>query len=101
MARPDVKQMLEGMRAQLEKDEAEGRLAGLTVADLADAIAHPKAAGAIEELMVLEASSVQEGDAAPDFSLPWIPGPGAERVERLTLSSRVGRPVALVFGSYT
>jgi hypothetical protein len=98
----DVRKLLEGMRAQLAKDEAEGRLAGLSVAALADAIAHPLAPEAIAEGLAAEAGSVQVGQPAPDWSLPWLPGPTAGEGERLTLSDHVGRqPVALVFGSYT
>lgn len=37
------------------------------------------------------------GDAAPDFELPVLHGGGA----RVRLSSLRGRPVALIFGSYT
>jgi hypothetical protein len=98
----DVRKMLEGMRAQLEKDEAEGRLAGLSVADLADAISHPLAPEAIAAGLAAETGSVQVGESAPDWSLPWLPGPTAGEGERLTLSDHFGRrPVALVFGSYT
>ena len=35
--------MMEEMRAKLETDEAEGKLAGLTVGRLQDAMSHPKA----------------------------------------------------------
>ncbi len=102
MARLDLKAMMEAMRPQLEKDEAEGRLAGLTVADLADATSHPLAGDVVAELMEREAGSVQEGDPAPDFTLAWLPGSGEGRGETLTLSNHFGkRPVALVFGSYT
>jgi hypothetical protein len=45
---------------------------------------------------------VQEGEAAPDFTLPWLGAKPAGAGERLTLSSHFGRrPVALIFGSYT
>ena len=37
------------------------------------------------------------GDLAPDFNLPLLDGNG----ERVRLSDRRGRPVALLFGSYT
>lgn len=102
VSRIDVKSMMEGMRGQLEKDEAAGDLAGLSVADLADAVSHPKAAEVIGELMELDSQSVQEGEPAPDFSLPWLPGSGSGRGPRMTLSEHFGeKPVALVFGSYT
>ena len=37
------------------------------------------------------------GDMAPDFELPLLDGGSA----RVRLSSLVGKPVALIFGSYT
>jgi len=102
MSDVDVKAMMEGMRAQLERDEAEGKLAGLTVEDLADAISHPKAGEVIAETMGWEAGSVQQGEPAPDFTLPWLGDSDPERGPSLTLSSHFGRrPVALIFGSYT
>ncbi|MEE8507805.1 MAG: hypothetical protein V3T07_01960 [Myxococcota bacterium] len=102
MAKIDVSKMMEGMRARLEQDEADGKLAGLSVEELAEAVSHPKAAEAIAELMEAEAASVQEGDPAPDFTLPRLPESGEELGPELTLSDHFGkRPVALVFGSYT
>ena len=101
MGKVDTQAMMESMRAQLERDEADGKLAGLTVADLSDAMSHPKAAETVAELMPYEASSVKEGEPAPDFTLPYLPGSGPEG-ERVTLSDHFGsRPVALIFGSYT
>ena len=98
----DVQQMLEGMRAQLERDQADGKLAGMGVDDLAAAVSHPKAPEAIGKLMELEAVSVQEGDPAPDFTLPWLHAAPEGAGPMLTLSERFGkRPVALIFGSYT
>lgn len=41
-------------------------------------------------------SQVQVGDVAPDFTLPRI-----DRSGDVTLSSLRGRPVVLVFGSFT
>jgi hypothetical protein len=41
-------------------------------------------------------TQVQAGDVAPDFTLPRTDGSGD-----LTLSSLRGRPVVLVFGSFT
>jgi hypothetical protein len=102
MAEIDVGKLLEGMRARLERDEAEGRLAGTSVASLAEALAHPKAAAVIAETLAAEAGSVEPGEPAPDFTLPWLPGPNAGEGSAFTLSDRFGkRPVALVFGSYT
>ena len=102
MSKVDIQAMMNGMRAQLERDEAEGRLAGLTVSDLMDAISHEKAPEVVGEAMEAEAQSVQPGEPAPDFTLPWLPGSGEGRGETLTLSDHFGkRPVALIFGSYT
>lgn len=101
-SRVDVQKLLEGMRERLLDDEAKGELAGITVADLTDAVSHPKAPEVIAETLALEAGSVKPGEAAPDFTLPWLPGPTAGKGATLTLSDRLGRrPVALVFGSYT
>jgi len=41
--------MMAGMRAQLERDQADGKLAGLSVDELADAMAHPKAGEVIAD----------------------------------------------------
>ncbi len=102
MSRVDVTQLLEGLRAELERDQAEGKLVGLSVEDLADAVSHPKAPEVIAEFMGIEAGSVQEGQSAPDFSLPWLPGSGEGRRPEMTLSDHFGQgPVALIFGSYT
>jgi hypothetical protein len=102
MDRKDVQQMLESMRTQLERDEAAGEMAGIDVSALADAVSHPKAPDVIGQIMEIEATSVQEGEAAPDFTLPWLGAKPAGAGERLTLSSHFGRrPVALIFGSYT
>jgi hypothetical protein len=49
MASIDPKALLAGMRARLERDQAEGRLDGLTVEALANAMAHPKAPDVIAE----------------------------------------------------
>lgn len=93
--------IMEGMRSQLEADEADGRLAGLTVDRLEKAISHPKAQSVIQELMALEEQVVKQGDPAPDFTLPWLQGSSTNGGD-LTLSDHFGkRPVALIFGSYT
>ncbi len=56
----------------------------------------------IGETLAAEAASVKQGEPAPDFTLPWLPGPTAGGGRAFTLSHRFGeRPVALVFGSYT
>jgi hypothetical protein len=98
MSEFDVEQLIEGIRAQLE---AQGMsLQGLTLDDLREAIAHPKAAGEIMKALALEAESAQAGEPAPDFSLPRLGG--AKAGEPVSLSSHFDkRPVALIFGSYT
>jgi hypothetical protein len=102
MGKIDVEEVMAGMQERLQQDEAEGRLAGLTVEDLRDAVSHPEAPGVITEVMELEAASVQEGDPAPDFSLARLGSNGEDESERMTLSEHCGKsPVALIFGSYT
>jgi hypothetical protein len=94
--------IMEGMRSQLEADQADGKLAGTSVERLEKAISHPKAQAVIQELMALEEQVVKQGDPAPDFTLPWLQGSTAKSSDRLTLSDHFGkRPVALIFGSYT
>ena len=99
----DPQALMAAMRARLEQDAADGKLAGITVDDLMDAMSHPKAAAVIARAMEIEAQSVQQGAAAPDFTLPWLPGSApAGAAASMTLSAQFGkRPVALVFGSYT
>jgi len=76
-------------------------LRGMSLDDLGDAMAHPKAAEVVAQLMPVEAASVQQGDPAPDFRLPYLRGSGPAGAT-LRLSDHFGvRPVALVFGSYT
>lgn len=94
--------LFESMKGQLEADQAQGKLAGLTVDDLSDAMSHPKAPAVVQELMGREPGSAQPGEPAPDFTLSWLPGSAGSDAPTLTLSSHFGsRPVALVFGSYT
>ncbi|MDJ0849314.1 MAG: hypothetical protein QNK04_13145 [Myxococcota bacterium] len=98
----DVGSMMDGMRGQLESDEADGRLAGLTVDRLEKAVSHPEAKAVISELMAREPAVVGQGDRAPDFTLPWLSGSHPGDRDTMTLSDHFGkRPVALVFGSYT
>ncbi|MGH0036337.1 MAG: hypothetical protein ACQGVK_15025 [Myxococcota bacterium] len=97
MADDATRKMIEGMLEGL----AGQQMAGLSLDDLRDAMLAPGAAETVAELMPIEAGSVRQGDPAPDFELPWLPGSGPER-ETVRLSSHFGnRPVALVFGSYT
>jgi hypothetical protein len=49
------------------------------------------------EYLDLRTPNVAAGDAAPDFELPLVNGGGTLRLAELN----AGRPVALVFGSYT
>ena len=98
----DTKALFESMRGRLESDQADGRLAGMTVDDLAEAMSDPRAAQVVAELMEREADTVQAGQPAPDFTLPWLPGSEGSDAPAMTLSDHFGsRPVALVFGSYT
>lgn len=41
------------------------------------------------------------GDAAPDFDLPRLIDGKADPAQRVRLSALRGKPVALIFGSYT
>ena len=101
MSKVDVDAMIEGVRAQLEAQGME--LQGLTLEDLREAMSHPQAAEEVMRAMALEATSVQAGDAAPEFDLPRLGGLGGPNAgERVRLSSHFGKkPVALIFGSYT
>ena len=102
MDKVDVGALMEAMRPQLEKDAAEGKLNGLTMNDLQDAMSHPKAAGVVANLVQREAPSVQQGHPAPNFTLPWLSNHAGKEGETMTLSDHFGkRPVALIFGSYT
>jgi hypothetical protein len=101
MTEEDTKNMIAGMLKNLDGEDMQG----LSLDSLKDAMQHPKAAETVAELMPLESTSVQPGEPAPDFTLPYLPGslpegtlPGAT----VTLSDHFGnRPVALIFGSYT
>jgi hypothetical protein len=68
-------------------------------------IRHPRAAEVMSSLFAQEGpSAIQRGEPAPDFELPRLGGPDAG--QRVRLSDHFapgdgGRPVALVFGSYT
>ena len=50
-----------------------------------------------EAMAKREARAPKVGDEAPDFQLPILDGKGAT----VRLSELRGRPVALIFGSYT
>ena len=92
-----TKQMMAGMLASLDDE----KLKGMSLDDLKDAMAHPRAAEAIAKMLPLEAASAKLGDPAPDFTLPYLPVSKTEGAS-VTLSDHFGkRPVALIFGSYT
>ena len=92
-----IQNMIEGMLEQLKSEDMQG----LSLDDLRAALMAPGAAETVAELMPLETSSVQQGQRAPDFTLPYLPGSGPGG-ESMTLSAHFGkRPVALIFGSYT
>ncbi len=92
----------EARKAGILDQVSDGEMQGLSKADLEAAMSHPKAAETVAELIPLEATSVQQGEPARDFELPFLPGQGGGDGERLCLSERFAeRPVALIFGSYT
>ena len=93
MAEFDVDQMLESLKS-------EGvQMNGLTLDRLRDAVSHPAAAAEIQRLAARETTSVQQGETARDFCLPFLPSSGEGEVR---LSDHFGvRPVGLIFGSYT
>ena len=99
MGEASMKTRVAEMLKRLEDDEVE--MEGLDLDGLKAAISHPKALETLAKWMPFEATSVQAGESAPDFSLPGMPGHGPAG-ESMTLSSQFGkRPVALIFGSYT
>ena len=54
-----------------------------------------------EERQEREARTPEVGDIAPDFCLERLSPQGEPSGEMVRLSDHRGRPVALVFGSYT
>ncbi len=93
MADFDVDQMLK----MLENENVQ--MDGLTLDRLRNAVAHPAAAAEIQRLAAREATSVQQGERARDFCIPYLPSSGEGTVR---LSDHFGnRPVGLIFGSYT
>jgi hypothetical protein len=46
-------------------------------------------------------NSPHPGDVAPDFTLELLSAAGARTGEKLSLSSLRGKPVGLIFGSFT
>ena len=55
----------------------------------------------VAERVEKERRAPKIGDLAPDFSVERLSSVGARTGERFTLSSLKGRPVGLIFGSYT
>ncbi|MEE2673178.1 MAG: hypothetical protein VX466_05240 [Myxococcota bacterium] len=99
MGEASMKIQIAEMMKRLDDDEVE--MEGLDLDGLKAAISHPKALETLAKWMPFEATSVQPGEPAPDFSVPYMPGHGGES-DAMTLSSHFGsRPVALIFGSYT
>ena len=93
---------VDAMKAELKSTLSEDEMEGLSVSDLMDAMSHPKAKEVVARLMALEPNTVQQGEDAPDFTLPWLSGEGPDGSASVTLSSHFGkRPVGLIFGSYT
>ncbi len=93
---------MEKTLGRIEKEMRENvlEMQGLSVDGLRAAMSHPKAAATAKEIMAREESSIQVGDAAPDFVLPRLHV--GDDDAPVTLSSHFGRrPVALIFGSYT
>ena len=53
------------------------------------------------ERMERDKNSPQVGDEAPDFELELLDSNGGRTNDRLSLSSLRGKPVGLIFGSFT
>jgi hypothetical protein len=98
MARDDLD---ESKRALLDSLEGEA-MEGIRLEELRQAMAHPKAAETIRELLPYEANAPGPGAPAPDFALDWLPAHEPPGSAPFRLSDHFGRrPVALIFGSYT
>ena len=54
-----------------------------------------------ERRLQADEQSPQPGDLAPDFTLELLSPTGARTGEPLALSSLRGKPVGLIFGSFT
>ncbi len=99
MSEEAMKTMIAEMLKSLEEGGIERE--ALELDDLKDAMSHPTAPEILAKWMPHEATSVKQGESAPDFTLPYLPGHGVEG-ESMTRSSHLGkRPVGLIFGSYT
>jgi hypothetical protein len=101
MAKIDAQELMATIRERMAK-EGPANLEGMNPDDIADAVAHPKAAATIQAMFELEPDAVQQGDVAPAIELPWLGARPVGAGERFSLAShRTARPVALIFGSYT
>ncbi len=102
MSKFDLDDIKSQLKNRLGGGQRENGLKDMSVDDLMDAISHPKASDVVQELQAIEERTVERGDAAPDFTLPWLFGSGPDGGDSVTLSSHFAeRPVALIFGSYT
>lgn len=102
MSELDFEAMLKKLQTSVTANRDAGRGPELDLETLKQAMAHPKAKEQIRAGMEIEAQSVAEGQAAPDFTLGLLAAPGGLPYEKITLSDHFGkRPVALIFGSYT
>ncbi len=54
-----------------------------------------------ERRLEVDKKAPQPGDVAPDFTLELLSAAGARTGEPLSLSSLRGKPVGLIFGSFT
>jgi hypothetical protein len=70
--------------------------AGLTLSACAAPGPPPVPPGVPPEFVHFTATELAEGDLAPDFDLPTADGSDSVRLSRLR-----GKPVVLVFGSFT
>ena len=70
---------------------------GMNPEAMAEAMDHPRAMEVVAEIIEREPGSCQAGQAAPDFELDRLGGGEKIRLSR----SFGGRPVGLVFGSFT
>ena len=98
----DLDAIRDQVQASLNDNPGENGMKRMNMDDLKDAMSHPKAGDVVKELMALEPETVQQGEPAPDFDLPWLSGQGPDGSGSVSLSDHFGkRPVGLIFGSYT
>ena len=88
---------IDAMMEQLVESGESDQMAGLDLERLRAAMNAPGAAETVAAIQSLGANSQAGiGQRAPDFELPAARGDG-----RAKLSSMRGRPVVLIFGSFT